>query len=69
MLEGDSADTCAKTNSAHAEGGPSRGSSMHRPWSEDPHWRERKFISSTGICPNIPDLSQICPYVASWAEQ
>ena len=37
--------------SAHIDGGPSRGSSMRRPRSEDPHRRERKFldISSPSI--------------------
>jgi hypothetical protein len=31
--------------SAHVHGGPSRGSSVRRPRSEDPHWRERIFKS------------------------
>ena len=29
--------------SAHVDGGPSGGSSVRRPGSEDPHRRERKF--------------------------
>ena len=43
MFEGDSADTCAVKISTHVYGGPSRGSRVRRPGSEDPHLRERKF--------------------------
>jgi hypothetical protein len=35
--------------SAHVDGGPSGASSMRRPGSEDPHWRERKFAFSLGL--------------------
>jgi hypothetical protein len=38
MFEGDSADTCASV-----DGGPSGGSRVRRPGSEDPHRRWRKF--------------------------
>ena len=31
--------------SAHVDGGLSGGSRVRRPWSEDPHRRERKFDS------------------------
>jgi hypothetical protein len=43
MFEGDSADKCAGKISAHVDGGPSGGSSMRRPRSEDPHRRERNY--------------------------
>ena len=44
VFEGDSADTCALI-SAHIDGGLSGWSRVRRPGSEDPHRRERKFIS------------------------
>ena len=42
MFEGDFADT-HNENIAHADGGPSRGSSVRRPGSEELHRRERIF--------------------------
>ena len=35
--------TCAPEISAHVDGGPSGGSRVRRPGSEDPHWRHRKL--------------------------
>ena len=43
MFEGDSADTFTGKFSASFDGGPSGGSPLRRPGSEDPHRRERKF--------------------------
>ena len=43
MFEGDSADTRAGKFPLTSIGGPSRGSRVCRPGSEDPHQRERKF--------------------------
>ena len=45
MFEGDSADICRKI-SAHVNEGPSGGSSVPRPGSEDPHRCEQKFSPS-----------------------
>ena len=45
MFEGDSADTCARKFYDGVNGGPKGGSSMRRPGSEDPHRRQRKFIT------------------------
>ena len=42
MFEGDFADTC--TFAALMSMGPSGGSSMRRPGSEDPHRCERKYF-------------------------
>ena len=39
MLEGDSAETCAGKISGNVDGGPSGGSCVRRPGSEDPHRR------------------------------
>jgi hypothetical protein len=39
MFECDSAETCAGKISASVDGGPSGGSRVRRPGSEDPHWR------------------------------
>ena len=43
------------TVSAHVDGGPSGGSNVHRPESEDPHRRERKFSI---ICPCMGSLQK-----------
>ena len=43
MFEGDSADTCGRNFVAHPHGGPSGGSCVRRPGSEDPYRREQKF--------------------------
>ena len=43
MFEGDSADPCAGKFPLTSMGGPSRGSCVRRPRSEDPNRRERKF--------------------------
>ena len=47
IFEGDSADTFAGTFPLMSMGGPSRGSSLRRPGSEDPHLREQKFVEET----------------------
>jgi hypothetical protein len=39
MLEGDSADIMCQKISTSVDGGPSAGSRVRRPGSEDPHWR------------------------------
>ena len=44
MFEGDSADMRAGKISAGVDRGPSRGSSVRRPGSEDPLQRQWKFI-------------------------
>ena len=36
--------TCALENLVHVDGGPSGGSIVRRPGSEDPHRREQKFL-------------------------
>ena len=46
MLEGDSADTWGRRFPLMSMGGPSGGSSVRRPGSEDPHRRERNLCSS-----------------------
>ena len=53
MFEGESADTCAGKISAHVNGGPSGGSSVRRPGTEDPHRHERNSITfgnSNRVC-------------------
>ena len=50
VFEGDSADTSAGKFPLMLIGGPSGGSIVCRPGSEDPHWRERKLLSA-----EIPD--------------
>jgi hypothetical protein len=47
MFEGDSADTCAEKFRLMLMGEPSGVSSVHRPWSEDPH-RKSSIIDGTG---------------------
>ena len=54
MFEGDFADMCAI--SSHVDGGPSRGSWVRRPGSEDPHRREQNlygFFVDHPLCLNI----------------
>ena len=42
--------THAQEKISHVNGGLNGGSCVHRPGSEDPHWREKNFLSnSTGI--------------------
>ena len=54
MFEGDSADKGCQQISAVVDLGLSGGSSVRRPGSEDPHQRQRKFISVYFfICPFI----------------
>ena len=43
VFEGDSADTCAENFPLTLIRGPSRGSHMRRPGSDDPHRRDWKF--------------------------
>ena len=45
MFEGDSADTCGEKFPLTSMGGPSCGSRVLRPGSEDPHRRERNFLN------------------------
>jgi hypothetical protein len=45
MVEGDSADTCARKFSGSVDGGPSGGSSVRRPRSEDPQSALAEFES------------------------
>ena len=52
MFEGDSADMCAEKISASVDGGPSGGSHVRRPGSEDPQfpnfvidWNHNIFVS------------------------
>ena len=44
MFEGDFAYTCANDFFSHVYGGPSGGSSVRRPGSEDLHQHEWKFL-------------------------
>ena len=50
MFKGDSADTCTGKFSAQVHEGPSRGSRVCNPGSEDPHQCERKFWSERSAC-------------------
>ena len=43
MFDGDSADTCVGKYLLLLLGGPSGGSSVRRPGSEDPNWRQRNI--------------------------
>ena len=45
MLEADFADRCTAKISG-VNGGPSGGSIMRRPGSEDPHWRQRNLYNN-----------------------
>ena len=48
MFEVDSADMCAGKFPLTGDGGPSGGSRVRRPGSDDLHWRERKITYILG---------------------
>ena len=49
MFEGEFADMYAGKFPLMSMGGPSGGSSLRRPGSEDPHQRERNYLSPSSI--------------------
>ena len=54
--------TCEPTNFAQVNGGQSEGSSMRRPGSEDPHWRERNLLLQM-LQLNYRILNGFCPWL------
>ena len=55
MFEGDSVDNCAEKFPLMSSG----GSSVRRPVSEDPHWRERKLVQLLNFLFLTLNVSQI----------